>query len=250
VGNSRQAYGVGATVAAVHQPNYLPWLGFFHKIRHCDVFIVLDDVQFPRRQGHGNWVNRAKVNVNGGARWLSIPVSRPRGTQLIRDVRAVDDGWRNDHRRTIDVNYRSAPFYAELKGFVETLYEGRGGTLMEFNLGAIMAVLDLLDRGDGEKVVMASGYGVASAGTDRLVDLVRSAGASVYVTGRGAGEYLEPEKFAAASLSLAVQQFAEVERPQLRTDSFVPGLSILDALLMVGVEGVNAMLDATTPIEG
>ena len=235
-------------VAAVHQPNYLPWLGFFHKIRHCDVFIVLDDVQFPRR--HGDWINRSRVLVNGEAKWLSVPVARPSGTQLVRDVMIADDGWRSTHWRTLDLNYRAAPFFAEFKGFVETLYEGRGGTLMEFNLGAIMAVLELLDRGDGEKVVMASGCGVASAGTDRLVDLVRSAGASVYVTGRGAGEYLEPEKFAAASLSLAVQQFAEVERPQLRTDSFVPGLSILDALLMVGVDGVNAMLDATTSIEG
>lgn len=237
-------------VAAVHQPNYLPWLGFFHKIRHCDVFILLDDVQFPRRQGHGNWVNRTKVNVNGGARWLTVPVSRPSGTQLIRDVRAVHESWRDDHRRTIDVSYRSAPWFKDLNGFVVSLFAGGGETLMEFNLRAITAILSLLGRNDGKKIVMASSFGISSAGTDRLVDLVRSAGASVYVTGRGAGEYLEPEKFAAASLSLAVQQFAEVERPQLRTNAFVPGLSILDALLMVGVDGVNVMLDATTPIEG
>ncbi len=117
---------------------------------------------------------------------------------------------------------------------------------MAFNLRAISLVLDRLGAGDTSKIVMASTYGVASSGTDRLVDLVKAVGATTYMTGRGAGEYLEPEKFAAASIALTVQEFVEVPRPQLRTSEFVPGLSILDALLMVGLAGTNALLETRT----
>jgi len=229
-------------VAAVHQPNYLPWLGFFHKLRHCDVFILLDDVQFPRHQGQGNWINRSRINVNGSPTWLSVPIQRPSGVQMVGDVRFADHSWSSRHRRTLEVSYRKAPHFDAMTTLLDGLYAPGEDTLMAFNLRAISLVLDRLGAGDTSKIVMASTYGVASSGTDRLVDLVKAVGATTYMTGRGAGEYLEPEKFAAASIALTVQEFVEVPRPQLRTREFVPGLSILDALLMVGVAETNALL--------
>jgi hypothetical protein len=65
------------TVVAIHQPNFLPWLGFFDKLARADVFVLLNSVQFPRTS-KGTWINRVKLLVGGEARWATVPIVRPR----------------------------------------------------------------------------------------------------------------------------------------------------------------------------
>lgn len=74
---------------AIHQPNYLPWLGFFDKMSRSDVFVILDDVQFPKG-APGTWISRARIAMNGQRRWLSVPIRRSSGLQIIEAVQYVD----------------------------------------------------------------------------------------------------------------------------------------------------------------
>ena len=43
----------------IHQLHYLPWLRYFEKIQSCDVFVVLDDIQFNKN----GWQNRNRVKT-------------------------------------------------------------------------------------------------------------------------------------------------------------------------------------------
>jgi len=234
------------TVAAIHQPTYLPWLGFFHKVRVSDVFILLDDVQFPK-QG-GNWINRCRINASGVARWMSVPVQRPSGLQLVSEVSAAENRWPQEHARILELHYRDAPCYGEVREFCDRLYASPGRSLFEFNVNAISEILDLIDPFAKRKIVRSSTLGVSSTGTKRLVELAHRVGASVYVSGDGSDGYLDPMEFEQNGVELKFQRFVEAPRPQLGTDEFIPGLSVVDALMMIGASGVDATLSDLGPL--
>src|SRR4051794_38560492 len=101
------------TVCAIHQPNFFPWLGYFDKTRRADVFVFLDDVAYPKSgSGAGSWVNRVRIAIRNAPAWITSPIRREHGTQIIRKVR-IDDTqpWRKKLLRTLDANYRKAPNY-------------------------------------------------------------------------------------------------------------------------------------------
>jgi len=232
-------------LVAIHQPNFLPWLGFFHKLIQSDVFVVLDDVQIQKTRS--SWVNRTRILVAGSPRWLTIPINRPSGVQQIR-LTTIHDGadWHRSHRGLLHEAYRKAPHYKVLSDFLDGLYENRTNSLLEFNLSAIHAVLDLLGLSDARKLVMASSFAVDSQGTDRLIGLVKRVGGDSYLCGSGSSGYLEPKKFDEASVSLVWQNFSEVSRSQLGTTKFVAGLSIIDALLTHGPIQTRGFLESST----
>lgn len=229
------------TVVAIHQPTYLPWLGLFHKIRKCDVFVLLDDVQFPK-QG-GNWINRCKINAGGDPRWMTIPVLRPSGFQMIADVVAADTGWPEAHMRLVDLHYRGAPEYSEQREMLMSVLGETTASLLEFNVSALTKILDILHPGEKNKIVRASALGTTSTGTQRLVELVRRAGGSVYLSGDGSDGYLDPLEFERQGVTLTYQGFVEAPRPQLGATEFIPGLSVVDALMMIGAPAVSRLLD-------
>jgi hypothetical protein len=220
-------------LVAVHQPTYLPWLGFLHKLLQSDVFVILDDVQIQKTGS--SWVNRTQILRSGKRQWLTIPINRPSGVQQIRAVKIAEDGkWRKSHRGIIHESYENAPFFNQLSGFLDQIYECQHESLLEFNLRGIHLIIDLLGLSVAQKFVMASSFAVETEGTARLIDLVKCAGGDSYLCGSGSSGYLEPDSFKKASVKLVWQDFVEEKRSQLETSTFVPGLSVLDSLLVLG----------------
>src|SRR5207244_8568879 len=113
-------------VVAAHQPTFLPWLGWFDKALRADVFVVLDDVQWPR-EGSGNWMNRVRVLVSGKPQWITAPV-RHGGDQRVDEV-VFDDAqpWRDKILRTLEVNYRRANAFEETFPLVRELVSNAEG---------------------------------------------------------------------------------------------------------------------------
>jgi WbqC-like protein family len=230
-------------LVAVHQPNLFPWLGYFDKLARADVFILQDDVQFARRHGGGgNWVNRVRILVAGAAAWITIPVRREKGPlQTIAELEIANQmPWRLQLLRKLRVQYGRAPHFAEGMDVLAPSIEFNTDSLTEFNVNAISALatsLDVMPR----RMVRQSTLGVKGHATSLLVDLVKAVGGTAYLTGDGADGYLEPQEFSDARLRLEFQRFRHPEYPQ-GVDAFVPGLSVIDALMHCGVGGVRDML--------
>jgi hypothetical protein len=237
-------------LVAVHQPNFFPWLGFFDKVATADVFVLLDNVQFPRTST-GTWVNRVKLLVGGREHWATAPVVRAgTGLQKIADV-ALDPStrWRDRLLKTIRTNYARAPRFADVFPLVETLVAHETPWLAELNIAAIAALSERLGL-DRSKLVRASTLAADGHATDLLIALTRAAGGTAYLCGGGAGGYQQDELFEAAGLELVYQQFVHPSYPQIGADGFVSGLSILDALMNCGFEHTAALLPrraATVP---
>ena len=228
-------------IVAAHQPNFLPWLGFFGKLVRADVLVLLDDVQFPR-SGAGVWTNRVRVLVEGEPRWLTVPIARAgRGLQRVDEVR-IDNlqPWRRKLTRTLEQHYAKAPAFEEAFPFVRGLLELEADVLAEYNIAALHALAERLGL-DGTPLRRSSELATTSSGTGLLIELTNALGGSTYLSGDGAGGYQDNDSFEAAGLELRFQQFEHPVYPQL-ADRFVPGLSIVDALLNCGFDGTRALL--------
>jgi hypothetical protein len=228
-------------VVAIHQPTFLPWLGWFDKLARADVLVLLDATQFPRTS-RGTWMNRVQVLINRQPRWLTVPVVRAgRGTQDLREVR-VDDAqpWRDKLLRTLHLSYARAPFFDEHFPLIQEIVEQPTDLLAEFNERGVRRLAEAL-RLDATKLVRASDLDAEGGSTELLVQLTRAAGGSAYLSGDGAAGYQDDELFAHAGLELLYQEFEQQPYPQL-ADTFTPGLSVVDALFSVGAERARALL--------
>lgn len=226
-------------VVAIHQPNFLPWLGYFDKLARADVFVLLDSVQFPR-SGHGEWMNRVRMLVHGEPRWATVPIRR-RGVQLIREVE-IDDSqsWRRKVLRTLEANYARAPHFREVFPLVDQIVEHADDRLADFNEHGVRTLAELLGFKRAE-IIRSSTLDVEGTGSDLLAEITRAVGGTTYLSGGGAAAYQREESYRQRGVELGFQNFEHPRYPQGR-DEFVPGLSVVDALMHCGAEGVRLQL--------
>ena len=228
-------------LVAIHQPNFFPWLGYFDKIARADVFVLMDNVQFPRTGG-GNWLNRVQLMVSGRPAWATMPVDRSRGALRISEMKIDDAGpWRQKLARTLEMSYARAPFFRELLPQVREWLNRPTTSLAEFNEANIRAVAELLGL-DTRGVVRGTELEAGGASTELLIAMTRAAGGSAYLCGSGSAKYQDDVRFEQEGLGVVHQKFVHPVYPQAGGGEFVPGLSVLDALFNLGPEGTRALL--------
>jgi hypothetical protein len=227
-------------LVAIHQPNFFPWLGYFNKIARADIFIVLDNVQFSKTGG--TWSNRVRILLEGRPTWATLPVERSfHGVRLVREMRVANGPWRVRLLRAFRGAYRRAPYFHEVFPLVEELIETPTDMVAEFNLTVVRALTTRLGLDPG-KLIVGSTLGVEGAGTDLLVNAVQAVGGSGYLCGGGAQGYQDDERFGRAGIGLVQQVFRHPVYPQLGAGEFVPGLSIIDAMMNCGFVGTRELI--------
>lgn len=229
------------TVVAIHQPNFLPWLGYFAKIVACDVFLVMDNAQFPKTGG--SWSNRVKMRVGGEATWLTVPIVR--AYHGVRSVQAMEiderSPWRVKMLKTIRMSYARAPHLAEVYPLVEEILTYPSSSLADFNLFGIERIAAAIGI-DTSRLVRGSTLHAEGAATTLLINMVKAVKGTTYLCGGGATGYQQDELFAAENVRLRYQSFAHPEYNQGSGIHFLPGLSIVDALMWCGVNGTSDLL--------
>lgn len=229
-----------AGTMAMHQPNYVPWLGYFHKLAGADWFVHLDAVQLPRGQ---SFAARNRIKTPSGVAWLTVPVSRPHGRDgrvLYSEAGFADARWKDKHLKTVEMSYRRAPFFDE----VLALYEaglGAGTSLVEVNLALVESFADYIGLTSTRVRLsqLLTDYGQKN---ELIADICRELGVTTYLSGTGGGrEYADAELLEGRGIELRFDEFEPPEYPQL-WGAFAPGLSILDALFNCGAKGCRELL--------
>jgi hypothetical protein len=227
---------------AILQSNYVPWKGYFDLMARVDEFVLYDDVQYTRR----DWRNRNRFKTPAGVRWLTIPVQvKGRYLQRIDETFTSDPGWAEQHWRTLRSWYGKAPFFKRYEPELENLYRcSREHRLSAVNRRFLEGLRDLL--GIETPLTASSDYETSGQKTERLLGICRAAGATRYLSGPAAREYLEEERFRAAGIAVEWMSYEGYrEYPQLHGGPFEHGVSVLDLLLNVGEAAPEYMLRAT-----
>jgi len=223
-------------IISVHQPQYLAWIGYFHKILKSDAFVFLDDVQYKERE----YQNRNRIKTKDGSQWLTVPVLKS-GQRFIKiNEAAIDNGqkWQKRHWKAICSNYSQAPYFKQYSGFFEDLYSRQWDKLVDLNIHMIKGINGIL--GIQKDISLSSQLGVQSAKTQRIIDICRALQADTYLSGQGGKDYLKEELIASAGLKLIYQDFRHPEYVQCY-DGFLPYMSMIDLLFNCGKDALSIL---------
>ena len=230
--------------SAIHQPNFLPWMGYFHKIATVDTFIFFDSVAMSNGK---TWTSRCQILVKGTPQWLTLPVLKSgRSGQRICEVELLDftQNWRKT-LKTMRHAYGKAPHFDAIFPFLENFEKENFALLADFNAQFIEAVsLNLgfktqFVRSSSKPELMQS----SDLKTDYIVQTCSAFDVKNYVSGRGGSLlFLEKEKFENAGISIDFQGFTAHPYAQTNTTEFVSGLSIIDVLMHCGWSETAARL--------
>lgn len=223
-------------IVAVHQPNYLPWLGYFAKIAQADVFVLLDDVQFSK----GSYTNRVQIARSGAGVWLTLPVRHEFGA-AIDAVQVARDDWARSHADTLRQSYRKAAHFGDVWPTISDWLAGASGSLAAIN-GRL--VRDIAARlGLAARFETSAALGITAEAADERLALIvaRLAPGGTYLSGGGGAKYQSAAVFDAHGVTLAYSAFKPSPYPR-SGEPFIAGLSILDALFHTGWDATAQMV--------
>lgn len=222
----------------IHQPDFLPYLGFFHRLLYCDLYVVLDNVQFV--YGSNSWHNRDKIKTAQGEKWITIDTRKNSSKALINTILLFEEGnFRKRHLNLIKTNYKKAAFYDEIIPYIEHLYNYKCEKMIDFNMNSIIMLIDLFNT--NLKYIYASEIKAEGKGNGIIVDVLKKVGATHYLSGIGAKDYYEPTLYEEAGIEVIFQKFEHPVYPQL-FGQFIPYLSSIDLLFNCGIEKSREIL--------
>lgn len=222
-------------IVAIHQPHFLPWLGYLDRMIQADLFIVLDHVQFERR----NYQNRTRILNNGLEHWLTVPVIQRSQQERVLD-KLIDDfpaseqrSWGAKTYQTLRYAYRDAAFFdmygPELKKILLTRWE----YLVDLDQALLDFLRDALDI--RTSLVNSSDLDTGGNRSELILNLCQAVGADTYLAGMGGSRnYLDRKAFADGGIEIAWQDFKHPVYSQCTSGAFVPGLSAVDLLFNHG----------------
>lgn len=232
-----------AKTVAILQPGYLPWLGFFDQLQRSDVFVIYDDVQFDK---HG-WRNRNRIKAPAGPHWLTVPVRHSGKNSPPNHVIEIDhnQAWARKHVGSIRQFYARAPHLSRYLPELEELLHRPWRLLIDLDLAvtALLARWLVLDR----PLLRSSALALGGGQSERLLNHCLHLGATRYLSGSAARDYLDTALFARHGVEVVWQDYAHPTYPQQHGE-FVSHLSTLDLILNCGDESRSILLSRESSI--
>jgi hypothetical protein len=222
-------------IVAVHQPQYLPWLGYFDKIDRADIFVLLDTVQYKKNE----WQNRNRIKTAAGPQWLTVPVTY-RFPQRISEVGINHrERWQHKQRQAIVSNYRKAPFWDGLAPLIEEILTPSWEMLAPLNIFVVKRLSEIL--GITTPLHVASQLAAFPEDPDeRLIAITKHFGADVYLAGGGGRDYMDLDRYEKNGIKVLFQEYHHPVYEQ-RFGAFEPFMSVLDLLFNHGPDSLKIL---------
>ena len=220
---------------AIVQSNYIPWRGYFDLIASVDEFILLDDVQYTKR----DWRNRNKIKTMSETKWLTVPVTtKGKYFQKICETKISNQEWQSLHWSIIERNYADAKFFNEVSKFIKPIYfDYNWESLSKLNRFFIEKILNYLKI--ETKISWSWEYYCDGSRSEKLLNLVKSSNAKIYVSGPSAKSYLDTGIFLKSGIEVKWFNYSKLKSyPQLGNE-FISNISIIDLLMNVGADSIK-----------
>jgi len=225
-------------IISVNQPYFSPFPGFFYKALCSDVFVLLDEVQFPRGT---TWITRNRFKSDQGTLWMTVPVwKKGLGLQKINEVRICREGrWAGKHFESLKNAYANAPYFSDHFSFVESLFSSGFEKLIDLNLEIIEYLMKAL--GIATRVILLSELRTHARGNLLLIEICRELGASRFLAQQAAGKYIDVNLLQAAEIQIEYFKPPLWVYPQL-WGGFIPNLSAFDLVFNCGPKSRDILI--------
>ncbi|MBE4907140.1 WbqC family protein [Bacillus luteolus] len=217
---------------AIHQPNYLPWIGFFDKMDQADAFILLDTAVHSKSE----FVNRNRIKTPQGNLWLTVPIKQKEIPIFQIDV-DLNKRWNQKHWKTIQSNYKKSKYWSLYQEGFEKIYSHNWSKLVDLNLALIMHIKDIL--GIETDIFIESDFNKDfGKGNTRNINLVKHVNGDIYLSGTGAKAYNDEAEYKENNLTLQYQEFNHPVYQQNWGD-FIANLSVIDMIFHCGPDTIH-----------
>lgn len=221
---------------AIHQPHYMPWLGYFDKMAKADLFVILDDVQMNERSPI-----RRNMFIDANGKDFQLAVSTEKDNEKpIKNIKInYHNKWHEKHKGFLFANYKKHKYFDEIWETIAILLDGKIDFILDLDMQIIFKIRDMLNI--NIPIVYQSGlnYNREAQKTDLNLSLCLAVGADVYLSGQGAKKYMITEEFVKKGVAVEFQDFTYPVYPQKNSLEFIPNLSSLDLLFNCGIDGAR-----------
>lgn len=229
-------------ILTIHQPLYMPWLGFFHKMASADVIVILDDVAYSR----GDYVNRNRIVGPVGSQFLTVPISAFNSGSVIKDIEISGMGWKRVHLEKIRHSYLKTKHFSDIySGVYELLQNWESRSLVDLDLAVIKHLMEIL--GIKTQIILQSAIPVSGSGSNLIREISHHLKANTYISGPQGVNYLNIQDFEKDGTDLLFQKFVHPYYPQ-ESDSFVENLSVLDLLFRFGSDALEIIMSTNSQL--
>jgi hypothetical protein len=212
----------------VHQPYYLAYPGFFHKLSLGDIFVIMDDAQYDKR-----FTNRNRIITNNDWMWITVPINKKHKFHLNMEVEINNEiNWKELHWKKILHSYKNAPFFKKYQNFFENIYKKNWDLLFELDFEIIKKIIEWLEI--KVEIIRESELNIKTSSTQRLIDVCKKVDGDIYISGIGGKNYLDEKLFESNNLKLEYQDYLHPIYPQRMSQEFIPDLSIIDMMFNIG----------------
>ena len=215
-------------ILSVHQPQYIPWLGYLDKIKNSDIFVYLDNCQYKHRE----FQNRNRILTKNGELWLAVPaLVKGKRDQSIKEVKINNDSdWQKEHWRSISLAYSKAPGFTRHVEFFDGIYTNKKWTfLLDLNVAIIEYLLKQFEI--KTPIKFESALNTSQTSTERIIEICKKTESDIYLSGSGAKAYMDEKRLSDEGIELRYQQFEHPVYKQFNNKSeFMPYMSSLDYL--------------------
>ncbi len=220
-----------------------PWVGMLEQIRLADVFVHYDDVQFSK----GSFVNRVQLKLPEGSRWMTVPLQRHHLGQRIDQVQtfAVAE-WRDKHLDLLNRSLGMAPHARDALEIAEQVYAKEYPNLAALARASLLALVHYFGLEQHTRFIDVSTLQAPGSGSERVLSVMKQLSGDVYITGHGALNYLDHERFERSGIQVEYINYQKRAYPQLH-GVFTPYVSGLDLVAHCGRDGIKYICSGTTP---
>lgn len=223
---------------AILQPSYIPWRGYFHQIIKSDLFIFYDDVQYDK---HG-WRNRNRIKTINGTQWMTIPVL---SAGVIKNSTPINQikidwhrNWNEKHWQMLKQSYGKTPYFTLYEDWLSTFYSSHPMLIADFTIDLTIAICNALQISNTKFIRSSTLANISGIKNDRVISILKNVGATHYISGPSAQEYIELDTFKNAGIELEYMSYDYPPYPQ-RFPPFDPNVSILDLMFMTGPDALK-----------
>jgi hypothetical protein len=224
---------------AIHQPQYMPWLGYFHKMASADIFVLLNNVQFKKNE----WQNRNRIRNATSWQWLTVPTTY-QFPQKINEVQVdFTQNWQKKHLHSLDASYGKTPFYNDYIPLFAEFFCAPASKIDRINIDSVRLLAGAM--GIQTETFISSDYRFKGESTERLVNICRHFKADTYLAGAGGRDYMEISLFEKAGIAVEFQEFTCPVYPQhwsFGPEHFVPNLSAIDLIFNCGPKSLAILM--------
>jgi len=225
-------------IVVIHQPDFLSYIGFFHRLLYADLYIILDDVQFVK--SNNSWTHRDKIKTKNTEQWLTLSVQKAqRNTHINKILLSNDIHWKVKNLNLIKENYKKSEFFEEIFPYIEKLYSNTDNKLCSFNIKSILLLLELFDI--KIKMEYSSSLKTFNAKSEKIVEILTKVNATHYLSGIGAKNYHNNQPFDDANIEVLWQNFEHPIYNQINGE-FIPYLSSIDLFFNCGIKKSREIL--------